>query len=568
VANYRPETCAYCQADTWCEIRANGKPQCRACKVERFFSEVLYPPLAYRLLPWQRKVIRDLYGTVLPEDGSRRYRHGYISVAKQNGKSFLFGGLPIYHLLMEDELNPEAYGCAAAKDQAGIIFKAAARLINANSDLRWRFKLLESSKRIVRWDGGGSYAVLSADGDVQDGIRPSLLLRDEVHRWKTLRAETLYDVVTKGQISRDQPLDLGISTAGAEYESPLWFREYEYSKHVLDGSLTADSYYAAIYEADVKRIDSDPEYWKSREARVAANPSHEDLGGFLKDAAIVGELEKALTQPSQRSKYLRYHLNVPTMAQEDPIIEMPKWLQCGGGEDLREWPTYDFELLLRKWNLIEKPCWAGVDASWTTDLTAVVFVFPPFDQDRHGPGSAAWTLLPFFWLPDGQIPKLERICRVPLSAWVRQKFVETTPGEIIDQRAVMDHIRWGRQMFDLQEVPYDRCNFRSEAMNLVDDGIQAVEVNQTFMSLSYATKFLLGAYVAGNLRHGNHPVLNWMASCLQLQYDHKDNCQPSKPERLRSSKRIDGIQATVTALVRATVAEDTSNNYTIIRSVG
>jgi phage terminase large subunit-like protein len=171
-------------------------------------------------------------------------------------------------------------------------------------------------------------------------------------------------------------------------------------------------------------------------------------------------------------------------------------------------------------------------------------------------------------LPDGQIPKLERVCRVPLSAWVRQKFVETTLGEIIDQRAVMDRIRWGRQMFDLQEVPYDRCNFRSEAMNLVDDGIQAVEVNQTFLSLSYATKFLLGAYLAQNLRHGNHPVLNWMASCLQLQYDHKDNCQPSKPERMRSSKRIDGIQATVTALVRATVAQDTSNNYPIIRSVG
>jgi phage terminase large subunit-like protein len=102
----------------------------------------------------------------------------------------------------------------------------------------------------------------------------------------------------------------------------------------------------------------------------------------------------------------------------------------------------------------------------------------------------------------------------------------------------------------------------------VDDGIQAVEVNQTFLSLSYATKFLLGAYLAQNLRHGNHPVLNWMASCLQLQYDHKDNCQPSKPERMRSSKRIDGIQATVTALVRATVAQDTSNNYPIIRSVG
>jgi len=567
VAPYRPETCAYCAAETWCEIRANGRPQCRACKVERFFSHVLYPPLGYKLLGWHREILRDLYGTVQPANGLRRYRHGYVSVAKQNGKSFLFGGLPLYHLLMEDEINPEAYGCAAAKDQAGIVFKAAARLVTANSALRSRFKLLESTKRIVRRDGGGYYAVLSVDGDLQDGIRPSLLLRDEVHRWKTMRAETLYDVVTKGQISRNEPLDLGITTAGAEYESPLWFREYEHSKRILDGTLKSESHYACIYEADSKKLESDPEYWKSREARVAANPSHEDLGGFLKDAAIAGELEKALVQPSERSKYLRYHLNTPLKMQEDPVIDMTKWLACGGGQDLRNWDRYDVDRLIHRWKLAGRRCWVGVDASWTTDLTSVVFIFPPF-AGQPGFESQQWTLLPFFWLPQQRVPDLERICRVPLLEWVRQRFIETTPGEIIDQRAVVDRILWGREMFDLQEVSYDRCNFRSEALSLAERGIQMVEVTQTFLFLSYATKFLLGSYVAGTLRHGNHPVMNWMASCLQLQYDHKDNCQPTKPERGKSSKRIDGIQATVTGLVRALVSEEKKVAYTGLRSVG
>jgi phage terminase large subunit-like protein len=96
-------------------MRANGKPQCRACKVERFYSEILYPPLGYRLLEWHRTVLRDLFGTVRLEDGRRRYQRGYVSTAKQNGKSFLTGGLPIYHMLAETELNPEAYGAAAAK---------------------------------------------------------------------------------------------------------------------------------------------------------------------------------------------------------------------------------------------------------------------------------------------------------------------------------------------------------------------------------------------------------------------------------------------------------------------
>jgi phage terminase large subunit-like protein len=422
--------------------------------------------------------------------------------------------------------------------------------VAANPHLQSRLRVLPSTKRIVRRDGGGFYAVLSADGDLQDGIEPSLAIRDEVHRWKTLRAETLRDVLVKGQISRAEPLDIGITTAGAEYESPLWWREYQQAKKVLDGSLPSDTFYAAIWEADVKRIESDPEYWKSREARIAANPSHEDLGGFLKDSAIVGELEKALAEPSERSKYLRYHLNVPLKAAEDPVIDMAKWQRCGGGVDMREWPEYDVDLLINKWGLLDKPCWAGVDASWTTDLTAVVFVFPPFD------GGEIWTLLPFFWMPQERVAEIERVCRVPYSTWIRQGFIETTAGNGIDMRAVKRRIHWGRELFELREMPFDRFNFRTQAMELFDEGVQAVEITQSFLHLSHSTKFLLSAYVDQKIRHGNNPVMNWMASCLQLQYDHKDNCQPSKPERGKSGKRIDGIAATVTALARATVAQE------------
>ena len=89
-------------------------------------------------------------------------------------------------------------------------------------------------------------------------------------------------------------------------------------------------------------------------------------------------------------------------------------------------------------------------------------------------------------------------------------------------------------------------------MNLRDDDqVETVEVAQSFLTLAYPTKWLLGAYADGLIRHGNHPVLNWMACCLQLKYDDKDGCQPVKPKRLRSAKRIDGIQAMVTGLNRA-----------------
>ena len=62
--DYRPGTCDYCGADTWCGLRLNGQRQCPACQVTRFYEQVLYPPLGYRLQAWQRKVLRDLYGTL------------------------------------------------------------------------------------------------------------------------------------------------------------------------------------------------------------------------------------------------------------------------------------------------------------------------------------------------------------------------------------------------------------------------------------------------------------------------------------------------------------------------
>ena len=549
--DYRPEKCAFCGTETWCELRANDKRQCRGCKVVRFFSRVLYPPLGYTLIGWQEKVLRDLYGTVKPEDGTRRYRTAFIEVAKKNGKSFLIGGMPIYNLLMEDEMNPEAYGAAAAKDQAGLVFKAAQQLVNANPFLLSKLKVLPSTKRIVRRDGGGFYAVIAADGEVQDGIEPSLSLRDELHRWKTARAETLRDVMTKGQISRREPLDIVITTAGAEYESPLWLEEYEQAKRVLEGTLKMESLYVAIFEPDLKRINSDPDYWKSREARVAANPSHEDLGGFLKDSVLTGEQQKAEANPRAKSKYWRYNLNVPVKALEDPVIEMQKWQACGGGLDVRDWPQYDPERMIEEWGLAGQPCWPGVDASWTTDLTAQVNVFPPID------GSGVWTLMPFFWMPKERVEQLERTCRVPFSTWIAQGFITATEGGAIDLRSVVERIEWAASRFAVAEVPYDRMNFRVEAMNLEGKGIPCAEVSQNFLGLSAATKFLLSAYGEGKLRHGNNPVLNWMASCLQLQYDQKDNCQPSKPERMKSAKRIDGIQATVTALNRALLAVPT-----------
>ena len=104
-------------------------------------------------------------------------------------------------------------------------------------------------------------------------------------------------------------------------------------------------------------------------------------------------------------------------------------------------------------------------------------------------------------------------------------------------------------------------------MELMDEGLDAKEVPQNFMQLSNPTKFILSSYLDKRIRHGNHPVLNWHASCLQLKYDGKDLCQPTKPDRLKSAKRIDGMQAMATMLVPGLAAEENVIHYTGLRSL-
>jgi phage terminase large subunit-like protein len=87
---------------------------------------------------------------------------------------------------------------------------------------------------------------------------------------------------------------------------------------------------------------------------------------------------------------------------------------------------------------------------------------------------------------------------------------------------------------------------------MVEKGYSCIEIRQGVATLSEPSKKLLELVAGGKLRHGGHPVLRWNASCLSTK-ENNDNLMFTKPERSKSSSRIDGIAATVNALARAIV---------------
>jgi phage terminase large subunit-like protein len=524
----RLEICSFCDAPTWCRDTVPGakaKPICRACDVEKFFENVLYKPIGFSLIGWQREALREVYGTVHAENGRRRYDSAYLEVAKKNGKSFLIGGLPLYHLVREGVVNPKAYGAAAAKDQAGLVFAAAAQLYRKNPMLQQVLKLVESTKRIVRRDGAGYYQVVAADGDVQDGVEPTLTLMDELHRWKTAKARTLYQVLTAGDISVEEPLRWQITTAGDRYESEICWTAHERAQQIIDGRLKSDTFFARVYQCDRKKLAADKEYWRTREARADANPSHEDHGGFLRDDKIASKLEEL-----GEVAYKRLHLNIWNQ-REEHWMPADAWGKCG--QPLRA--------------LVGRPCWIGVDLSKNTDFTALVAIY----QQEDG----SIDIQPTFWIPEEQVHKLERKLRIDLQRWINQGLLRTTPGPAIQFDAIKRQIATIAEAAELREVCYDPRFAWQVISELEADGYTCVEVQQTANKLDAPMQWLMKAVLEGSVRHGSHEVMDWMTQCVSVRVSKDGLIQPDKQYLARDSKRIDGISALLTGLVRVILHE-------------
>jgi len=139
--------------------------------------------------------------------------------------------------------------------------------------------------------------------------------------------------------------------------------------------------------------------------------------------------------------------------------------------------------------------------------------------------------------------------------WAAKGFINLTEGNVVDFAAVERRLVELRDLAKLriQEVGFDPWNATQMAQNLDAEGFTMVEIRQGYRTLSEPTKELQSAAVQGTLRHGGHPVLRWMADCMTVRQDENGNVRPVKPDRQKSSKRIDGIVAAIMAMSRALV---------------
>ena len=468
----------------------------------------------FELIDWQEQIIRDVFGILKPNQ-ARQFNTAYIEIAKKQGKSELAAAVALLLTCGDYEHGGEIYGCASDRQQASIVFDVAADMVDQCPALKSRIKPILSQKRLVYKPLGSFYQVLSAEAYTKHGLNVHGVVFDELHAQPN---RNLYDVMLHGSgDARKQPLYFLITTAGTDRHSICW-EVHQKAEDILTGRKIDPTFYPVIYGAGENEDWTDPMVWQK------ANPS---MGITVDIEKIQVACENAKENPAEENLFRQLRLN-QWVKQSVRWMPMEKWDQC--------------DQMIDPDDLLGRECYGGLDLSSSIDITAFVLVFPPkFDDEKY-------VIMPFFWIPEENIEQRVRRDHVPYDVWEKQNHMHTTEGNVVHYGFIENFIDDLGTKYNIREIAFDRWGAVQMVQNLEGLGFTVVPFGQGFKDMSPPTKELMKLTLEEKLAHGGHPVLRWMMDNIFVRTDPAGNI---KPDKEKSTERIDGAVATIMALDRA-----------------
>ena len=467
---------------------------------------------------WQKKIIGDLFGWK-QDNGLRKYRTSFIEVPRKNGKSTLCAAIGLYMLFADDERGSEVYSAAGDRAQAGIVFDIAKQMIINNLELTKRSKVFRNS--ITHEAKGNFYQAISSDSKTKHGFNANCIIFDELHAQPN---RDLWDTLTTSVGARRQPLTIAITTAGYDRNSICW-EVYHYAKQVEEGIIDDESFYSAIYEADDDDDIRDENIWKK------ANPNY---GISLRKEYMQRESQRAVDVPSYQNTFKRLMLNIWTDSQT-------AWIRS------KEWDACKAEIDIEK--LKNRDCWVGLDLASTRDISALVLLFKEDDK---------FIILPYCFIPEENAKKRSERDKVDYVTWEKQGHIIFTSGDVADYNFIKQKIMELGLKYNIQSVAYDRWNASQLVIDLQNEGANMSPFGQGFLSMSAPTKEFEKIILGKQLMHNGNPVMSWAINNVAIQEDPAGNIKPNKA---KSTEKIDPVVAAIMALGEYMTGEDINSVY-------
>jgi phage terminase large subunit-like protein len=468
----------------------------------------------FDLLPWQDKIIKDIFGTV-KDNGFRQYNNAYVEIPKKNGKSELAAAIALYLTCADSEWGAEVYGCAADRQQASIVFDVAVDMVDQCPALKKRIKPIISQKRLVYMPLGSFYQVLSSEAFSKHGLNVHGVIFDELHAQPN---RELYDVMTKGSgDARMQPLFFLITTAGTDRNS-ICYEVHQKAEDILRGKKNDPTFYPVIYGM------KDGDDWSLEGNWYKANPS---LGHTIDIEKVRNAYNSAKENPAEENIFRQLRLN-QWVKQSTRWMQMDKWDACNEKVDIDA--------------LRGRECYGGLDLSSTTDITAFVLVFPPRTEAEK------FIVLSYFWIPEDNLKFRVRRDHVPYDIWEKQDQIKTTEGNVVHYGFIETFIEELGTKYNIKEIAFDRWGAVQMVQNLEGMGFTVVPFGQGYKDMSPPSKELMKLTLEKKISHGGNPVLRWMMDNIFVKIDPAGNI---KPDKEKSTEKIDGAVALIMALDRA-----------------
>lgn len=482
-----------------------------------------------RLFDWQvRWQIGPALGWKYP-GGLRIIRTVLMLIPRKNGKSTLASVLSLYLWCADREPGAQVYAAAGDKQQARVVYDAARAMAQMSKPVTKKAKLLRT---VLEYPSTGSiFRALSSEGGRQHGLNVHGAVIDELHVHKS---RGLVDALETGTGSREQPLVWIISTADSgEDDFSIFAEKYELIEQLAGGHVHDPSTFGVVFAAAATDDPFLEVTWRR------ANPGIELT---ISIDYIRREAARAKATPGYLNEFLRLHLNIRTK-QATRWFDMASWDACGLEPDTGIPIPVELEELAGRY------CYGGLDLSATADLTAYSLWFPP-DEDE-GEWRHVWV--PFFWLPEDNLPDLVRRTRVPFDRWAQLpghhgKMLRLTEGNVVDYREIRKLVLTLHELCPVLAIGYDPWNATETVTELQDAGLTLEPVRQGYASMNQPAKALERLILARMISHGGHQLLRFNADCVEVKQDPNGNIKPVKPDYRMSSKRIDGVSSGLNAL--------------------
>jgi phage terminase large subunit-like protein len=483
----------------------------------------------FKLAFWQEVIVRLLvgwkrpYARIDPDSGETTWRHARLFrelrlwVPRKNGKSEFLAALGILFWLIEGGRGGQGFCFAKDLAQGDIVLRKMKGMISQSRRLAPLVNVFK--KHLYQPETESTFVLLSGVPDGKHGRSPTVIIGDEMHEWPS---QELATTLRQGTGARLEPIQLYASTAGLK-TNPVGVELYEESLAILDGRMAMPATLVVIFAAEADDDIYDEATWRKANPLLGLTPSFD----FMRDEAA-----KAKSSPRAEAHFRCYHLGIWVDA-EVRWLNIRKWDACAGAKDWRG------RHVREDWT--GRECVGGFDVSSTEDLTALVWRFAP-----QKPGDKI-QLAARLWMPAEKFAEREKTGRLPWRAWVDVGAIELTPGDAVDQNFVMQAILDGGNRFKVSKIGFDSWNARKLVGDLHAKGVapeKTIEVRQGIRSMGEASKRFETQVRNGELDHGGHPVLRWMAAHCCIRFDENLNFMPAKK---RSPEKIDGIVAAVIA---------------------